>query len=317
MSAKQRLLIVATLPPDLRTSLAERYELIDYAGKPGPAGPHPAAPGFEIAVTMSMVGAAAPFMDALPDLKLIACNGVGLDLINLRAAGQRRIAVCHTPDELTEDTADFGIALLYAVLRRTAEADRFVRSGQWIERGRMTMSHRVFGKRLGVVGMGKIGSALARRAAALGLEVLYTGPRAKAGVSYTFVPGVGALADAVDVLVLTCPGGEATRNLIDADVLEKLGPRGYLINIARGSVVNEPDLIAALQAGKIAGAGLDVFSSEPKIDERFYKLDNVVLQPHYACITHETRADMTRRILSDIEAFRAGRSFHNVAIAAG
>src|SRR5262245_8199618 len=307
---KPRLLAVSQIPPDLRAALAQRYELADHAALQGGA-----APGFDIAVTMSMHGVNAAQMDNLPDLKLIACNGAGLERIDLAEARRRGIAVCHTPDELAEDVADCAIALTYAVMRRVVEADRFVRAGRW-PRERMAPSRRLAGKAVGIFGLGRIGRVVAQRAQAIGMHVLYSGPNAKPSVLYPFVANILELAERSDVLILSCPGGEATRHLVGQAVLDALGPEGYLVNVARGSVVDETALIAALQERKISGAALDVFASEPNIDPRFLTLDNVVLQPHSASITHETRAAMLARLLSDIEAYADKRPFHNAAATA-
>jgi lactate dehydrogenase-like 2-hydroxyacid dehydrogenase len=301
---RPRLLAVSQIPPDLRAALTQRYGLADHAGGP--------APGYDVAVTMGIYGVNAPLMDSLPDLKLIACNGAGLDRIDLIEAKRRGIAVCHTPDELAQDVADGAIALTYAIMRRIVEADRFVRAGRW-SKERMAPSRRLAGKTVGIVGLGKIGRVVAQRAGAIGMHVLYSGPKAKPDVPYPFVASMQELAERSDVLILSCPGGEATRHLVGQAVLEALGPDGYLVNVARGSVVDEAASIAALQERKIAGAALDVFVSEPNLDPRFLALDNVVLQPHSASITHETRAAMLARLLGDIEAYVEGRPFHNAA----
>jgi lactate dehydrogenase-like 2-hydroxyacid dehydrogenase len=307
-----RLLAVSQIPPDLRAALAQRYELANYDDLKGSPGEAPIAPGFNIAVTMGVYGANAALMDKLPDLRLIACNGAGLERIDLAEAKRRGIAVCHTPDELAEDVADGAIALTYAIMRRVVEADRFVRAGRWAKE-RIAPSRRLAGKTVGVVGLGRIGLLVARRAEAIGMRVRYLGPRPKPDAPYPFVADIRQLAAEADVLILSCPGGDATRNLVDRDVLERLGPDGYLVNAARGSVVDEAALIAALQDKKIAGAALDVFASEPNLDPRFLALDNVVLAPHSASITHETRAAMLARLLGDIEAFIAGRPFYDAA----
>lgn len=279
-------LVVTAIPKDLRDALAADYHLQDHAKAPD--GGWPATPGIAVALTTSMAGADAALMDALPDLKLIACQGVGLDKIDLEAAKARGIRVANTPDVLTEDTADFAIALIYATARSIVRADRFVRDGRWASE-RITPSRRVSGKAVGIVGLGRIGQTVAQKAEGLGLTVRYSGPRAKPGVAYPFVADVAELAAQSEFLVLTCPGGPATDKMIDARVLAALGPDGILINIARGSVVDEPALIDALQRNAIAGAGLDVFASEPKFNEAFLAFDTVVLQPHYASITFETR----------------------------
>jgi hydroxypyruvate reductase len=301
---RPRLLAVSQIPPDLRAALTQRYGLADHGGG--------RAPGYDVAVTMGVYGVNAALMDSLPDLKLIACNGAGLDRIDLMEAKRRGIAVCHTPDELAEDVADGAIALTYAIMRRIVEADHFVRAGRW-SKERMAPARRLAGKTVGIVGLGKIGRVVAQRAGAIGMHVLYFGPKAKPAMPYPFVANMQELAERSDVLILSCPGGEATRHLVGQAVLEALGPDGYLVNVARGSVVDEAALIAALQERKIAGAALDVFASEPNLDPRFLVLDNVVLQPHSASITYETRAAMLARLLGDIEAYVEGRPFHNAA----
>jgi lactate dehydrogenase-like 2-hydroxyacid dehydrogenase len=301
---QETLLLLAPLPKDLHDALAAEYTLVDRADA--------AAAQARIAITTGMAGADAATMDALPALKLIASQGVGLDKIDLGAAARRGIAVCHTPDELTEDVADFAIGLMYAAARRIVEADRFVRSGRWAQE-RMGLGIGLSGKTLGVVGMGKIGRAVARRAAGLGMAVAWTGPNPKPELPWTFVPELAELARAADVLVLVAPGGAATRHMVDAAVLAALGPRGILVNVARGSVVDEAALLAALEGRTIAGAGLDVFASEPNLDPRFLPLENVVLAPHYASLTAETRRGIIGRLLGDIGHFRAGRPFFNAA----
>jgi lactate dehydrogenase-like 2-hydroxyacid dehydrogenase len=304
--------MVSPIPADLRAVLEKTYGLTDYASLGGGPGKPVAAPGFDIAVTMSMYGVDAAQLAALPDVRLVACNGAGLERIDLAAARARGVAVCHTPDELAEDVADAAIALTYAIMRRVVEADRFVRSGRWA-RERMAPSRRLAGKTLGVVGLGRIGRRIAERAQAIGMTPAYYGPRRHTEVPYPYFADVLALAKEVDVLVLASPGGEGTRHLVGRAVFEALGPEGYLINVARGSVVDEAALLDALENKTIAGAGLDVFASEPNIDPRFLELDNVVLQPHSASITHETRAAMLSRLLGDIDAFLNGRPFHDAA----
>ncbi len=260
-----RLLAVSQIPPDLRAALAQRYELANYDDLKGASGEAPIAPGFNIAVTMGVYGANAALMDKLPDLQLIACNGAGLERIDLAEAKRRGIAVCHTPDELAEDVADGAIALTYAIMRRVVEADRFVRAGRWAKE-RIAPSRRLAGKTVGIVGLGRIGTLVAMRAEAIGMRVRYLGRRPKPDAPYPFVADILQLAAEADVLILSCPGGEATRNLVDRDVLERLGPDGYLVNVARGSVVDEAALIAALagQEDRRRGARRVRLRAEPR-----------------------------------------------------
>lgn len=312
--SQPRLLMIAPIPADLRAALEQKYGLTDYATIGGGPGKPVLAPNFDIAVTMSVYGIDAAQLAALPDLKLVVCNGAGLERIDLAAARARSVAVCHTPDELAEDVADAAIALTYAIMRRVVEADRFVRSGRWAKE-RMTPSRRLAGKTMGIVGLGRIGRRIAARAQAIGMAPIYYGPRRHVGEPYPYFADVVALAKEADVFVLASPGGDDTRGLVSRDVLDALGREGYLVNVARGSVVDEPALLDALENRSIAGAALDVFDSEPNIDPRFFGLDNVVLQPHSASITHETRTAMLNRLLGDIESFCAGRPFFDAASA--
>ena len=195
-----------------------------------------------------------------------------------------------------------------------AEADRFVRSGRWLAT-RMQPSRSLVGKTLGIVGLGKIGGAIAWRAAGLGLAVTYHGRSEKPGASYAFEPDLGRLAERADIVVLSCAGGEATRHLVGTDFLARLGPDGILVNVSRGSIIDEEALIDALERGIIAGAGLDVFASEPRIDERFMRLENVAVAPHYASLTFETRRAMIARIHREIGAFLHGGALHDATAA--
>jgi lactate dehydrogenase-like 2-hydroxyacid dehydrogenase len=304
------ILVLTPLPADLRVALERDYNLVDYDKT---ARPLKAVTGVAIAVTRAMAGADAATMEALPDLKLIASMGAGLERIDLAEAHRRGIAISHTPDVLTEDVADFAIGLMYAVGRRIVEIDRFVRAGKW-PMERPASSRRLHGKVAGIVGLGRIGEAIARRAAGLGMTVEYFGHHAKPLKEYEYVADVLSLAKRSDVLFLACKGDETTRNLVDASVLDALGPEGILVNIARGSIVDEVALIDALAQRKIMGAGLDVFMNEPNIDSRFLSFENVVLSAHYASMTVETRAAIIGKMLHDIAAFRTGARFVNAAL---
>ena len=307
-----RILAISMIPPDLKAALDRKYGIADYATLGGAPGKPVPAPGYNIAVTMGVFGIDAPTFTALPDLRLVACNGAGLEKIDLAEARKRGVAVCHTPDELAEDVADGAIGLTYAIMRRIVGYDRFVREGRWLKE-RPTPTTRLAGKTMGVVGLGRIGAHIAKRGQAIGMQVKYSGPREKPDAGIPFVVDVAKLAEESDVLVLACPGGEATRGLVNRNVIEKLGANGYLVNVSRGSVVEEGALLDALEQKKIVGAALDVFATEPNIDPRFLALDNVVLAPHNASITNETRAAMVARLLGDIDAFLNGRPFYDAA----
>jgi lactate dehydrogenase-like 2-hydroxyacid dehydrogenase len=264
------------------------------------------APRIRAVVTSGGVGIDAATMDLLPQLRLVASFGVGIDAIDLPAAKERQIAVTNTPDVLTEEVADLGMGLLLAAVRRIVEADRYVRAGRWLN-GPMGLAGRVHGSRLGIIGLGRIGRAIAHRAQAFGMAISYQGPRAYGDVPYTWYADPVALAHAVDHLILVCPGGEATRGLVGREVLAALGPQGVLVNVARGSVVDEVALIEALQNKVIAGAGLDVFADEPRVPAQLIAMEHVVLQPHHASGTHATRKAMGDLVLGNLAAYFASR----------
>lgn len=246
-------------------------------------------------------------IEALPNLEIIATYSVGTDHIDLEAARERGVKVTNTPDVLCAETADTGMALLLATAKRVAEGDMFVRVGKWLN-GDLPLGTSLTGKTIGIVGLGGIGSKVAKRCEGFDMTVVYYGPREKKDYSYKYYNDVTEMARNVDFLMLCCPGGEATANLIDTHVLEALGPKGMLINIARGSVVDEPSLVTALQSGTIAAAGLDVFANEPHVPEEYISMDNVVLLPHIGSATHETRHLMGQLVIDNILAHFDGKN---------
>ena len=245
-------------------------------------------------------------MARLPRLKVIAHFGVGYDTVDVDAARRRGIPVTNTPDVLTEEVADLTLALLLATIRRVPQGDRYVREGRWLK-GPMALTESFQGKTVGIIGAGRIGRAIGKRCAAFGVKLAYQGPNRKADLSWEYHADPVALAKACDVLVAACPGGEGTRGLVSRQVIDALGPRGYLVNISRGSVVDEPALIEALQQNRIAGAGLDVFADEPRVPQSFLAMENVVLQPHVASATHPTRKAMGQLLIDNLAAHFAGR----------
>lgn len=251
--------------------------------------------------TTGFDGASKKLIDSLPELQIISCFGVGVDAIDCARAAERGIPVTNSPDVLTHCVADFGMALTLAVARHIVAGDRYVQSGKWQSDGNYPLTTSLYGKPVGVVGMGRIGQAFAQRAAAHGMQVAYHGPREKPELDYGYYNNVKDLAAAVDFLVLTCPGGEATRHMIDGPVLRALGSNGYLINVARGSVVDETALIDAVEKEIIAGAGLDVFAAEPAVPEALCGRDNVVLQPHMASGSVETRDAMGFLVVENLQ----------------
>jgi lactate dehydrogenase-like 2-hydroxyacid dehydrogenase len=231
-------------------------------------------------------------MDALPKLEIIANFGVGVDAINLDDARQRGIIVTNTPDVLNETVADTALALILNAVRRFPQSELHLRGGHWVSRGPYPLTSDIGGKTLGVLGLGRIGEAIAKRAIACGMKIRYHNRKRKEGASYPYDPDPVTLAQNCDVLLVVTPGGEPTNKLVNAKVLDALGPKGYLVNIARGSVVDEPVLLRYLQEKRIAGAGLDVFVDEPRVPREFFTLENAVLFPHVGSATIETRKAM-------------------------
>lgn len=253
-------------------------------------------------VTSGVYGASGALLGQLPNLEAIFSFGVGYDAIAVDVARDRGIVVTNTPQVLDDCVADTAMGLILDTLRRFTEADRYVRAGKWPQ-ARFPVAVKVGGKKLGIVGLGNIGQAIARRAAAFDMEILYHNRSPKAGVDYRYFAELDAMISACDVLVLAVPGGKATDRLIDGRRLALLGSKGFLINIARGSVVDQPALIQALQQGTIAGAGLDVFEAEPQVPESLLAMDNVVLLPHVGSGTQETRQAMGDLVWKNIEGW--------------
>ncbi|MBS9479282.1 2-hydroxyacid dehydrogenase [Ancylobacter radicis] len=242
----------------------------------------------------------------LPQVEIVANFGVGYDAVDVQAAAARGIVVTNTPGVLDDEVADLSIGLLLATVRRIPQADRFLRAGQW-PKGPFPFSPTLRDRTIGIVGMGRIGQAIARRLAGFGRPVAYHSRRPVEGLPYPHYPALLDLAAAVDVLIVIVPGGPETDRMINAPVLAALGPTGILINVARGSVVDEPSLIDALQSGTIAAAGLDVFADEPNVPEALIAMDNVVLLPHVASATHVTRNAMGQLVVDNLLAWRDGR----------
>jgi lactate dehydrogenase-like 2-hydroxyacid dehydrogenase len=230
-------------------------------------------------------------MDRLPALKVISCFGVGYDAIDAVAAAKRGILVSHTPNVLNDEVANTAIMLWMAVSRKLVHLDQYVRAGRWATEGNPPLTRTIQGKTVGILGLGRIGQAIADRLAVFDAVVLYHSRSAK-DVAFEYVDDLREMAKRADCLIVITPGGPGTRHLVDADVIEALGPQGILINVARGSVVDETALTQALEDGRLGGAGLDVFDAEPQVPEALRNLENVVLQPHIGSATIETRQAM-------------------------
>ncbi|BEP40789.1 2-hydroxyacid dehydrogenase [Variovorax sp. V15] len=264
------------------------------------------APQIRAIATRGELGASTELIAALPKLELVACYGVGTDGIDLAACRARGIRVTNTPDVLNGDVADLAVGLLLAVQRRIPAGDQFVRSGAWAHGG-MPLATRVFGQRIGIAGLGRIGGTIARRLSGFDVEVGYFSRAPKAESPHRHFASLSAMAEWCDVLIVILPGGEATRGIVNGEVLQALGPRGWLVNVSRGTTVDEAALLQALETRAIAGAALDVFLNEPRIDPRFAALDNVVLTPHHGSGTEATRRAMGELVRRNLEAHFAGR----------
>ncbi len=293
------IMLLSSVPTFMMNDLQQEYVLHDHAHILDPEA-------FTKVTAFVGVGSTSKvdrkLLAMFPNVKMISIFGVGYDGIDVASVKERGIQVTHTPDVLTDDVADLAMGLILSMGRRIPQSDKFVRNGDWVSEP-FTMTHKVTGSRLGVVGFGRIGQAIAKRAAAFDMTIAYTGRRAKTNAPFRYYPTATELATNSDYLVVAVPGGDDTKNMINAQVLKALGPRGIVVNIARGSVVDQTALIQALKDKSIAGAGLDVFWDEPNIDPQFFKLHNVVLTPHNGSNTHETRRAMADLALANLKAF--------------
>jgi lactate dehydrogenase-like 2-hydroxyacid dehydrogenase len=264
------------------------------------------APKVRGLATFGPAGADAKLMDALPELEIISNFGVGVDAIDVAAASQRGLIVTNTPDVLNECVADTALALLLNTLRQFPQSEKFLRAGSWAARGAYPFTTSLGGKTLGVLGLGRIGEAIAKRALACGMQIRYHN-RSRKAVPYPYDPDVIALAKNSDVLLVATPGGAETSKIINARVLDALGPEGYVVNIARGSVIDEPVLLKYLKEKRIAGAGLDVFEGEPTINPDWFGVENAVLFPHVGSASVETRTAMGELQVENLRLHFAGK----------
>ncbi len=306
---KPTVLQLGPLLPLVEKGLAANYTVLNLAAAPDAAAFLAAnGPRVDAIASSGRNGVNAALVDACPKLKLISHFGVGYDNVDVEHARKKGVVVSNTPDVLTDCVADLAIALLIDAARGITAGDRYVRAGRWLK-GPMPLATKVTGKRLGVVGLGRIGRAIAARAEGFDMEIRYHNRRQSPDAPYAYEHSLAELARWCDFLVVATAGGEATRGLVSAAVIEALGTKGFLVNIARGSVVDEPALIAALAEKRIAGAALDVFADEPRVPDALLALDNVVLTPHIASATKDTRAAMGQLVLDNLESFfRDGRA---------
>lgn len=245
-------------------------------------------------------------MDLLPNLEIVANMGVGYDRVDANEAARRGIVVTNTPDVLTEEVADLAVGLLIATVRQIPQVDRYLRAGKWTERD-YPLTATLRGRTVGIVGLGRIGKAIASRLEAFGLGITYHGRSRQEDVPYRYYGTLPDMARDVDVLMIVTPGGDETKHLVDADILTALGPDGVLINVARGSVVDERALIQALRAKTILTAGLDVFEDEPRVPQELLDMDHVVLLPHVGSASAHTRNAMAQLVVDNLVSWFSGK----------
>jgi lactate dehydrogenase-like 2-hydroxyacid dehydrogenase len=299
-------LAAAKLSPLYTAQLSAAYQFHDPLHETDPAAFAKVAPLVRAVAGSGDSRVSAELMAQLPALELISIMGVGYDGVDVAAAKARGVMVTHTPNVLNDDVADLAISLMLCAARQLPAADRFVRSGQWLK-GPMPLARKMSGARLGLVGMGRIGQAIAQRAQAFGMQIAYHTRTPKSDVPYAHHADLLSLARDSDFLVLITPGGAGTRHLVNAQVLQALGPKGILVNVARGSVVDEAALIEALEGGVIGGAALDVFEDEPRVPQRLMDLPQVVLVPHIGSATGQTRQAMADLAFGNLREHFAGR----------
>lgn len=301
-------LIPAPMPPIVIDGLADGFVLHKLWEAADPAAELPAlAPKIRAIVSFGGATKVDPaFMTQFPNLEMIAHFGVGYDAVDADWAGRHGIVVTNTPDVLNDEVADTALGLLLCTVRELPQAERHLRAGRWPE-GHYPLTGSLRGRTLGIVGLGRIGKAIALRAEGFGLKIVYHTRNVQEECPYLYYPTLLGMARAVDIMVVITPGGSETRHLIDADVLNTLGPEGVLINVARGSVVDEAALIEALRSRRIAAAGLDVYAEEPHVPQALIEMDNVVLLPHVGSASHHTRNAMGQLVVDNLKAWVGGK----------
>jgi len=304
---KPDILAVGKLAPALEAGLRQTYTFHERLPESDAAAGSAIAKHVRGIVARASLPVSREVIASLPALEIISVFGVGYEKVDVAAARERSIVVTNTPNVLNEDVADTAMALLLCVGRGIPAAERFLRQGLWKPNVKFPLMRKVSGARLGIIGLGRIGSAIAHRAEGFGMAIAYSDLEPKAGVSYKYYGSTEELAAAVDFLVVVAYGGPTTRGLVNAGVLKALGPKGFLINVARGSIVDEAALVEALKAGVIRGAALDVYANEPNVPTELLNLDNVVLTPHVGSATEQTRKAMADLVLANLEAYFAGK----------
>lgn len=303
---KPEIVVIAPLPPFFARPLNEHFIIHDLHGaKDRRAFIDEVAPRVRAMVAFGGSQIKAEQLDNFPHLEIVAVFGVGYDGIPLAACEAKKIKVTNTPDVLNDEVADTTLALTLMTVRQFAESQKFVERGDWLK-GQYPLTRSLWGKTVGIIGLGRIGKAIATRLEAFKTTVVYHG-RSKQDVDYRFYPNLVDMARDVDILIAITPGGAGTKHLVNAEVLAALGPEGYFINVARGSVCDEAALVAAIENNTIAGAGLDVFEAEPKVPEALFNRPNVVLFPHVASATLETRTAMGNLVIENLRLHFEGK----------
>lgn len=305
---KPPLLVLGPLMPYLVEELGKKYEIEKlYEEKDALGFLQANAERFEAAVTSTFTGLKADMIDLLTAVKIVSSFGVGTDSLDVAYANKKGIKIANTPDVLNEDTANMAITLLLASTRDIVANDRFVREGRWAKGEAAPLALGIEGKKVGLVGLGRIGSVIATKLLAFGCDVVYHTRNKKPDISFKHYDNLVEMAGDCAALIAILPGGEATQGVISREVLQALGPQGTFINVARGTVVDEVALVELLKSKKLGRAGLDVFVDEPNVPTELFALDNVVLQPHMGSATVETRKAMADRVVSNLDNYFAAK----------
>lgn len=306
---KPAVLVVGPLPKNVMDSLARSYELVRYWTMSDKQKElEMVSQDVRAIATTGHYGASRDMMDRLPKVEIIASFGVGYDAVDIDAAREKGIRVTNTPDVLTDDVANLAVLMILAVSRGMLDADRYVRDGTWVAKGDMDLMRGIKGKKAGIIGFGRIGADIARKLEVFGMDIQWHGPRAKESVPYPYRGNLTEMAKDVDYLVVACPGGEATRHIVNADVLAALGSDGTLVNISRGSCVDEVKLVEAICNRTIGWAALDVFEDEPNVPQALIASPYTVLLPHVGSATEETRTAMGDLVVENLALHFAGQS---------